>query len=124
MDAEGVNQRLLTLEGRYNDSPQWSPKGDQIAYAARHDGKFDIVVMESNGRNPIQITSDAGHNENPRWSADSRKVYFSSSRTGSRQIYLMNSDGSDVVQLTREGDNFNPAAGPRPRRSPQTGSQG
>ena len=117
MDAEGVNQRLSTLEGRYNDSPQWSPKGDQIVYAARHDGIFDIVVMESNGRNPIQITSDAGHNENPRWSADSRKVYFSSTRNGTRQIYLMNADGSDVVQLTREGDNFNPAAGPRPRRS-------
>jgi TolB protein len=117
MDTEGVNQRLLTLEGRYNDSPQWSPKGDQIAYASRHDGVFDIVVMESNGRNPIQITVDAGHNENPRWSADSRKVYFSSSRTGQRQIYLMNADGSDVVQLTREGDNFNPAAGPRPRKA-------
>jgi TolB protein len=118
MDAEGVNQRLLTLEGRYNDSPQWSPKGDQIAYAARHDGVFDIVVMEANGRNPIQITSDVGHNENPRWSADSRKIYFSSSRSGRRQIYFMNADGSDVVQLTRADENFNPAAGPRPRSRP------
>ncbi len=116
MDTDGVNQRLLTMEGKYNDSAQWSPKGEKIVYAARHDGTFDVVIIDSNGQNPIQVTADAGHNENPRWSADGRKIYFSSSRTGRRQIYLMNPDGSDVVQLTRADENYNPSAGPRPRR--------
>jgi TolB protein len=116
MDTEGSNQRLLTLEGKYNDSPQWSPKGDKIVYASRHDAVFDVIVMDANGRNPVQITFQAGHNENPRWSADGRKIYFSSSRSGRRQIYMMNSDGSDVTQLTRGEDSFNPATGPRPRR--------
>ena len=74
MDSEGVNQRLLTLEGKYNDSPRWSPKGDRIAYAARHDGLFDVVVMDANGQRPVQVTSGAGHNENPQWSADGRKI--------------------------------------------------
>jgi TolB protein len=116
MDAEGANQRLLTLEGKYNDSPRWSPKGDKITYAARHDGIFDIVVMDATGQNPVQVTSGAGHNENPQWSADGRKIFFSSTRTGRRQIYLMNVDGSDVVALTQGDESFNPAAGPRPRR--------
>ena len=116
MDVDGLNQRLLTIEGSYNDSPQWSPKGDKIGYAARHDGIFDVVVMDANGANPIQITSDAGHNENPRWSPDGRKIVFSSTRDGRRQIFMMNADRSDPVRLTNEGECFNPAWGPRPRR--------
>ena len=116
MDTEGSNQRLLTLEGKYNDSPQWSPKGDKIVYASRHDAIFDVIVMDANGRNPVQITFQAGHNENPRWSADGRKIYFSSSRSGRRQLYMMNTDGSDVTQLTRGEESFNPATGPRSRR--------
>ncbi|TMQ56387.1 MAG: hypothetical protein E6K74_00160 [Candidatus Eisenbacteria bacterium] len=113
MDAEGMNQRLVTMEGSYNDSPQWSPKGDKICYAARHDGIFDVIVMDANGANPIQITSNAGHNENPHCSADGRKIIFSSSREGKRQIYMMNADGSDVLRLTSDGDCFNPSWGPR-----------
>jgi TolB protein len=116
MDVEGSNQRLVTLEGKYNDSAQWSPKGDKIAYAARHDGIFDIVIMDANGQNPVQITYGAGHNENPRWSADGRKIFFSSSRNGKRQVFMMNTDGSDVVALTQGDESFNPAAGPRPRK--------
>ncbi|TMQ61888.1 MAG: hypothetical protein E6K75_00605, partial [Candidatus Eisenbacteria bacterium] len=115
MDAEGLNQRLLTIEGSYNDSPQWSPKGDKITYAARHDGIFDVIVMDANGNNPIQITSNAGHNENPHWSADGRKIVFSSSREGKRQIFVMNADGSDVVRLTQGSESFNPSWGPRPK---------
>jgi Tol biopolymer transport system component len=117
MEVEGSNQRLLTMEGSYNDSPQWSPKGDKILYAARHDAVFDIIVMDANGQNPIQVTYGAGHNENPRWSADARKIYFSSTRTGVRQIYMMNTDGSDVVQITSGEECFNPAAGPRARKT-------
>lgn len=117
MDADGLNQHLLTTEGTYNDSPQWSPKGDRICYAARHEGVFDVVVMGADGSNPVQITYGAGHNENPRWSPDGRKIIFSSTRSGGRQIYMMNPDGSDVVQLTSGDDCFNPAWGPRPRKS-------
>ena len=84
---------------------------------ARHDGTFDVVVIDSDGHHGVQVTSDSGHNENPRWSADGRKIYFSSSRTGRRQIYLMNVEGTDVVQLTRSDENYNPSSGPRPRAS-------
>jgi TolB protein len=115
MDLEGLNQRLVTIEGSYNDSPQWSPKGDKICYAARHDGIFDVIVMDANGQNPVQITSNAGHNENPHWSADGRKIVFSSSREGKRQIFMMNADGSDVVRLTNGAESFNPSWGPRPK---------
>lgn len=124
MDAEGSNQRLLTLEGKYNDSPQWSPKADKIVYASRHDAVFDVILMDANGQNPVQITFEAGHNENPHWSADARKIYFSSTRSGRRQIYVMNPDGSDVVQLTQGGDSFNPAPGPRPRKSARAAGSG
>jgi TolB protein len=124
MDTEGSNQRLITLEGKYNDSPQWSPKGDRIVYASRHDAVFDVIVMDANGQNPVQITFQAGHNENPRWSADARKIYFSSTRSGQRQLFIMNPDGSDVVQLTKGAESFNPAAGPRAKKRLTTAGSG
>ena len=67
-----MNQRLLTGEGKYA-LPRWSPKGDRIAYAARHDGTFDIVVMDANGQRPFRSSPGEAQRE-PQWSADGRKT--------------------------------------------------
>ncbi|MBN1868039.1 PD40 domain-containing protein [Candidatus Sumerlaeota bacterium] len=104
MDAEGVNPRLLTRQGRYNTAPSWSPLGDRIAFSARDQNRFDIYTMRVDGTGWRQLTSKAGNSEDPSWAPDGRHIVFSSNRTGSYQIYIMRAeDGGSVHRLTSEG---------------------
>jgi Tol biopolymer transport system component len=93
MNADGTNQRRLTMSG--GSSPSWSPDGRSIAF----DNFFGLIsessgiyVMNSDGSNPRKI-----HNLGswPRWSPDGTRIVFDD-----QHLFLMNSDGTDVVQLT------------------------
>jgi TolB protein len=108
MDAEGLNARRVTTNDEYADAAAWSPKGDKIAYSTRHDGKFDIAVVDVAAGSTTPLTHGEGNNENPRWSADGRHVVFASSRSGRYDLYTMRADGTDVRRLTRGGDCFTP----------------
>ena len=50
MNADGSNQKRLTFKGRYNTSPDWSPKGDKIAFCARDErNAYDIFTVDMGG---------------------------------------------------------------------------
>jgi TolB protein len=108
MDAEGLNVRRLSHEGSYNESAAWSPEGDRLAWAARIDGRFQIVVLDlTTGRTQV-LTRGNWHHENPRWSPDGRHFVFASNRDGAYQIYTMRADGSEIRRLTRGPASFTP----------------
>jgi TolB protein len=46
-NRDGSNQRRLTFQGEYNQTPEWSPKGDKILFTARDERLiFDIFTVE------------------------------------------------------------------------------
>jgi TolB protein len=112
MDAEGANVRQLTFGG-YHTQPRWSPKGDLIAYTARH-GNHDVWVVGSDGSNPRRLTAGPGDNQGAAWSPNGRHLVFQSNRLGGWQIFSMLSDGSEQAPVTRGGaEQTSPSWSPR-----------
>ncbi len=91
--------RRLTNEGKQNESPSWSPKGNKIAYAAWIDEHCDIHVISVDGSGDMQLTHDSGDNESPSWSPDGNLIAFSSTREGVSKIYIMTATGTDQRRL-------------------------
>jgi Tol biopolymer transport system component len=96
-----------------DDSPSWSPTGDEIAYASFQTNRGEIYVMRPDGSDKRRLTTDAAYDDIPVFSPDGEKIAFVSSRSGSLQIWVMNADGSDQHQLTlSSGTNYFPTWSP------------
>lgn len=95
VNADGTNPVRLTSNSTSDNMPDWSPKGDMIAYCAGAD-TYDIWIMDSDGRNPRCIAKTSGLDEFPKWSPDGSRLVYRSSN----QLFSMRPDGSDKRQLT------------------------
>ena len=80
-------------------SPDWSPDGSLIAYAAGG----DIVVMNSDGTDPHTITTDPADDFGPAWSPDSTQIAFVSTRYDPQQHYVIDVDGTDEHKPPTDG---------------------
>ena len=113
MDVRGKRLKRLTGTG-YNDSPDWSLKGDRIVYSSQQGPNFDIWIMGSDGGGKMCLTENSGDNENPSFSPDGRHIVFSSTRGGNKNIYVMDIDGSNQKRLgLSEGKNEYPCWSPK-----------
>ena len=94
--------RRLTFAGWYNASPAFSPDSKKIAFAGydREINRFDLFLMDWNGRNLERLTLRTGDNESPSWSPKGQFIVFESNRVGTADrkgpsaLYLMRKDGS------------------------------
>jgi hypothetical protein len=101
-DADGANARRLTTTPDVDElTPDWTPDGTQIAYAAQlAEGRAQIWVVNVDGTGTRALTSDAqGANLDPAVSPDGTLIAFSSTRDGNYDIYLMARDGSQQRPL-------------------------
>src|SRR5690606_11257731 len=95
MDADGSNVERLTFAGNYNQTPAWSPRGDEIAFTARDERlAFDVFVVKVTDKSIRRITQGQGNNENPTWAPNGRMLMFTSDRTGRKELFVSNADGS------------------------------
>ncbi|MFL6300372.1 MAG: TolB family protein [Terriglobales bacterium] len=85
-----------------NDDPFPSPDGKQLVYDSVVEGKYQLFVMDVDGKNQRQITHDPANHETPSWSPDGSKIAFVSDRNGHSVVYIMNVDGSGEERLTDE----------------------
>jgi len=91
----------------YNTSPDWSPKGDLIAFTARDErARFDIFTVTTEGT-VERLTQDQGNNQDPSFSPDGRYLVFTSDRGGKGdRIWLMTGDGEVQKLVTTSGSGF------------------
>jgi Tol biopolymer transport system component/DNA-binding winged helix-turn-helix (wHTH) protein len=97
--------RPLKLIGssRSEDSPQFSPDGQKIAFTSDRSGNDEIWVCQSDGSNAIQLTSfGASYSGSPRWSPDSQQIAFDSRSTGQADIFVISVNGGEPRRLTTE----------------------
>ncbi|HEX8160965.1 MAG TPA: S9 family peptidase [Pyrinomonadaceae bacterium] len=109
-------------EGSFTVSdPQWSPKGDVIAYASSRAGaqesaytdisddrNTDIFVCAPGGK-PVQLTTNPGPDGTPRWSPDGRWIAYASSPdpldwAAKTDLMIIESAGGTPRNLTGDFD--------------------
>jgi len=132
VDADGVNERRLTVDDRTNvcaesdggtrvletahdaNAPAWSPVDDRIAFWSGIENHYGQVwTTNADGTDSRQLTEETKHsnNDDPSWSPDGTKILFSTGRSGQNEPWVMDADGRNEMRL------FPIDAGPFPGRA-------
>ena len=113
MNANGTGVKRLTDRGTYNQTPDWSPRGDIVSFTARDErNKFDIFTVNPDTKAIHRLTQDEGNNEEPSFSPDGNHIVFTSTREGKSQVWIMAFDGSNQHRITKEGGYTTPSWSP------------
>jgi TolB protein len=108
LDGTGL-VRISGTESNWCDRATWSsPPLNQIAYASREGGGFQIRVFDFSTRSSRVVTDGIGSNESPAFAPNGRHFAFVSDRTGRPEIYTIANDGRDLRQITKVGSNKYP----------------
>lgn len=103
MGIDGSGVKRLTFQGNYNQTPDWSPRGDLIVFTARDErNAFDLFTVNVENGKVARLTQDQGNNEEPAFSPNGRLILFTSNRAGGSMPYVMNLDGSTQTALPVE----------------------
>ena len=96
-DAYQVVQ--ITNGNPANYSPNFSPDGEQVAFASSRLGNSEIYLMAVNGSNLRQVTFTPDFNENtPRFLGDSRYIVHSREPKSAGEVHIvLQSDGTTPV---------------------------
>ena len=92
--------------------PDYSPKGDAIAFQAYKGGTFHIWTMKPDGSGLHQVTEGHGDDREPRFSPDGTKIAFASDRAfqGSYDIWVVDVASGKLAQWTSSpADEYEPA---------------
>lgn len=116
LPANGGTATRLTKSLLEPARPDWSPRGDLVAFQAYSGGTFHIWTMKPDGTDLRQVTSGHGDHREPHFSPDGTKIAFSSDRafTGSYDIWIADVATGALTQATTDGtlEEFEPAWSP------------
>lgn len=115
-----VSAKRLTFQGRYNQTPQYSPDGKFIAFTGRDEEKvFDVFLLERSSDPLIKprisrVTQNQGRNQEPFFLPSGRYLIFTSERDGKKNpdIYVATLNGTHQYALTNGGSYFSPVVRP------------
>jgi TolB protein len=112
MNADGSNQRRISFFGGRAATPEWSPRGDQIAFT-HIAGNLRIAVMSPSGGNMRHLT-DSWQDEAPTWSPNGRIIQFfrTEKNSGKTSIWQVDLTGRNERRLQTPVDGSDPAWGP------------
>jgi TolB protein len=112
MSADGTNQRRISFFGGRAATPEWSPRGDLIAFT-HIVGDLRVAVMTPSGGGLRYLTDD-WQDEAPTWSPNGRIVQFFRTARGSGQasIWQVDLTGKNLRRLPTPVGASDPAWGP------------
>ena len=111
MPASGGAAKRVTFQGKYNQTPRWSPRADksQIAFTGRDErGVFDVFILDVKSGKVDRVTQGKGSNLDPTWSPDGKLLAYTSSRGG---LFVNNPETHHEVLIWR-GSASSPSWGP------------
>ncbi len=112
MNADGSNQRRISFFGGRSATPEWSPRGDQIAFT-HIAGNLRVAVMDPGGGN-LRYLTDSWQDEAPTWAPNGRVIQFFRTTKGSGKtaIWQVDLTGRNERKLDTPVDGSDPAWGP------------
>ena len=112
MNADGSNQRRISFYGGRSATPEWSPRGDQIAFT-HMGGGFRIAVMQPDGRG-LRYLTDSWQDEAPTWAPNGRIIQFfrTERNSGKATIWQVDLTGRNERRLPTPVGASDPAWGP------------
>ncbi len=113
MNADGSNQQRISFGGGRAATPEWSPRGDLIAFT-RIAGNFRIGIMTPSGQNERLLT-DSWQDEAPTWAPNGRIIQFfrtTQGRDGHSQIFQVDLTGVNLRRIPTPVDGSDPSWGP------------
>jgi TolB protein len=112
MSADGSNQHRISFFGGRAATPEWSPRGDQIAFT-HIVGDLRVAVMTPSGGGMRHLTS-SWQDEAPTWSPNGRIVQFFRTEKGSgaASIWQVDLTGRNERRLPTPVGASDPAWGP------------
>ncbi len=101
--SPGGSPRLISDyvygQSSYNTAPDWSPRGDWVAYASRINGQHQLKMVPAAG-GAARLLTNEGSNEDPSWAPDGRHVVFASTREGGG-LFVLDTVSGRVRPLLR-----------------------
>ena len=97
IEADGSNMAQLTSGPDWDDSPSWSPDGNQIIFhRVFSEGDDYIVTIDVDGSNETPLTAGSPEERLPSWSPDGANIGYV---TGHGQLALVAPDGSNRREI-------------------------
>ncbi|MFC6671372.1 TolB family protein [Marinobacterium aestuariivivens] len=96
MNLETGKARQVLLSQDQDIHPDWSPSGDELAFASNRSGQFEIWRVGGDGENLQQVTSGPGSKTWPAWSPDGESIMFTLQKDGRYSLWLVNADGTNL----------------------------
>ncbi len=112
MNADGSDQRRISFGGGSYATPEWSPRGDLIAFTRV--GSFRIGVMSPDGGGERLLTN-AWQDEAPTWSPNGRVIQFfrtTPGRAGQSSVWQVDLTGVNERRIPTPLAGSDPAWGP------------
>lgn len=82
--------------------PDFSPKGDRIAFQGYLDDGWDIWTVKPDGSDAKRLTTGEFDDREPTWSPDGARIAFSSDRTGNFDIWVLDVNSGAIKQITKD----------------------
>lgn len=113
MDTDGSNKTKVG-DGITGDSPNLSPDGSKIVYAA--DNAIWVVDLDGSNARKLTHPDEFYGDGSPAWSPDGSQIVYESDAGANytnSEIYIMDADGTNKTQLTNhEAEDENPSWSP------------
>jgi len=101
LDADGTNQKLLTVDEHNNRWVSVTPDGRYILFESwRKNSSSAVWRMDMDGGNPRQLTR-SGVVSVPRSSPDGKWIVYESDASGNITLWRTSIDGGEETQLTK-----------------------
>ena len=112
MNADGSDQQRISFGNGRHATPEWSPRGDLIAFT-KIAGNFRIGVMTPAGGSE-RVLTDSWQDEAPTWSPNGRVIQFFRTQqvSGNATVWQVDLTGVNERRIPTPANGSDPAWGP------------
>jgi Tol biopolymer transport system component len=103
--TDGQDAQQLTDNDHDDDTPDWSPDGQQIVWEASAGENRDIFRMNADGSGQAEVVAGPGDDSWPMWSPDGASIAYHANNPSADlgwEIYTITAQGDPIERLTSD----------------------